>query len=115
MSVSPSFRDMIEDALAPLGPVRVKRMFGGAGVYCGAVMFGLVSDDVLHLKADATTEADFKAEGMGPFVYHGKGKPIALPYWRAPERLLDDTDELLAWARKALTIAERARRVRRVQ
>jgi DNA transformation protein len=72
------------------------------------MMFGLVADDTLYLKADAETKAAFEAEGLGPYGYGGKGKRIDLPYWRAPERLLDDPDEMVEWARIALGAARRA-------
>jgi len=75
-------------------------------------MFGLVVRDVIYLKADATSIADFEREGCGPFTYtRGKsqGRPTqhALPYWRLPERLYDDPDALADWARRALAAAER--------
>ncbi len=37
--------------MAGFGPVAVKRMFGGAGIYRDGLMFALVADDVLYLKA----------------------------------------------------------------
>jgi len=88
--------------------VSVRRMFGGAGIYADGVMFGLIADDTLYLKADEKTKRDFEAEGLGPFVYEGGGRTIAMSYWRIPERLLDDPDEMAAWARTALGVAQRA-------
>ena len=113
MPVSGEFIRLIEEALAPLGSVKAgsikaRRMFGGAGLYSGAVMFALIADDTLYLKADDATRTAFEAEGLGPFVYQGKSKPVRLSYWQAPERLLDDPDELLAWAERALAAAQRA-------
>ena len=105
MTISKGFAELLSDALAPLGQVVVRRMFGGGGVYCGGVMFGLVADDTLYLKADETTTAAFEAEGCGPFVFEGKGKPMTMSYWRMPERLLDDPEEMVAWAAKALAVA----------
>jgi DNA transformation protein len=63
MTVSSGFSDMLIDVLGPLGRVSVRRMFSGAGVYRDGVMFGLVSDDVLFLKADAASKGAFEAEG----------------------------------------------------
>jgi DNA transformation protein len=83
-------------------------MFGGAGVYADGVMFGLVADDTLYLKADGETKRTFESEGLPPFVYQGRGKAIAMSYWRIPERLLDDPDEMAVWARAALDVARRA-------
>ena len=87
-------------------------MFSGAGLYCDGVMFGLVVRGTIYLKADETSAADFTREGSGPFTYtRGKksGRPSehALPYWRLPDRLYDDPDELAIWAERALLIAQR--------
>lgn len=109
MAASPGFTEMLEDLLAPLGAIKVRRMFGGAGVYCNGLMFGLVADDALYLKVNAANRPDYEAEGLGPFVYDGKGKPIEMSYWRSPERLLDDPDDMLEWARKALAAARGAK------
>lgn len=108
MAVSAGFIDLLTDAMRGLGPVSVRRMFGGAGLFADGVMFGLVADDVLYLKSDDAGRSAFEAEGLGPFVYSGKGKPVAMSYWRAPERLYDDPDEMAAWGRRAMAVARRA-------
>jgi DNA transformation protein len=107
MTASNGFVELVKDALCGLGPVSVRRMFGGAGVYADGVMFGLVADDTLYLRVDDETKQAFEEEGLEPFGYDGRGKRIVLPYWRAPERLLDDADEMAAWARTALAVARR--------
>lgn len=113
MTASDGFIELLKDVLRALGPVQVKRMFGGAGVYADGVMFGLVADDALYLKADQSTRAAHETEGLGPFVYHAKGKAVALGYWRAPERLLDDPDEMVEWANRALAVARRSAAAKR--
>lgn len=108
MAASEGFLEHLKDTLRGLGPVAVRRMFGGAGIYADGVMFALVADDTLYLKADETTKQTFEAEGLAPFGYEGGGRTITLPYWRAPERLFDDPDEMTDWARAALDVARRA-------
>ena len=109
MASSAGFLAFLDEQLAGLGPVSIRRMFGGAGVFADGIMFALVSDDTLYFKVDETTRADFEAEGMGAFTYATKdGRNTLMSYWRAPERLFDEPDEMLAWARKALTIARSA-------
>ena len=82
----------------------VTSMFAWVGT-----MFALVSNDTLYFKADETTRADFEAEGMDAFTYATKGgRNTLISYWRAPERLFDEPDEMLAWARKALATAQRS-------
>jgi DNA transformation protein len=108
MSASQGFIELLKDALSGLGPVSVRRMFGGAGIYADGVMFGLIASDTLYLKADDATKRSFESEGLSPFVYQGRGRTIALSYWRIPERLLDDPDEMVVWAAAALAVARRA-------
>jgi DNA transformation protein len=104
--------DFIRDLFAPFGAVTVKRMFSGAGIFADGLMFGLVVRDVIYLKVDAGNQADFEREGCAPFTYmrgkkSGRPREHALPYWRLPERLYDDPDELAEWARRAFAVAER--------
>jgi DNA transformation protein and related proteins len=98
--------DAILELFSEFGRVSVRRMFGGAGIYHDGLMIGLISDGDIYLKADEQTVPDFEREGLGPFTY-GTHKRVMTSYWRMPERLLDDTDELARWARNALGAARR--------
>jgi DNA transformation protein len=110
MAISPDFKAYVEELFAPLGPITVKRMFGGAGVYAGDVMFALVSDDELYLKVDAQIEAEFRAAGCEPFIYTGRdGQEISLGYWRAPDEALESSGEAEPWGRMSLEAALRKR------
>ena len=83
-------------------------MFGGAGIYADATMFALVHDGVIYLKADAQSAPDFERENLAPFTYTTRGgKRGVMSYRRMPDRLYDDPDELVAWAREALAAARR--------
>jgi len=108
MAVNESLKELLQEQLAPLGQVTVRRMFGGAGVYCGGLMFGLIARDTLYFKADDGNRATYEADGMEPFTYEGKNKPIRMSYWRVPERLFDEPEEMVEWARAALAAARRA-------
>jgi DNA transformation protein len=109
MTASKGFVEFLQDQLRSVGPVAIRRMFGGAGVFADGVMFALVADDTLYFKADDATRADFEAEDMPVFSYETKdGRKSLVSYWRAPERLFDDPEEMQAWASKALGVARRA-------
>lgn len=100
--------EFIRELFAQFRPVTVRRMFRSAGIFCEGVMFGLVSDGTIFLKVDDGTIPDFEREGSRPFTYtRGQRGRVELSYWRLPERLYDDPDELAAWAGRALAIAER--------
>ena len=105
-------QEFIHELFALFGPVTVRRMFSGAGIFCDGLMFGLIIREVIYLKADESNAAEFEREGCAPFTYtrgrkFGQPSQHALPYWRLPERLYDDPDELAAWARRAFAVAER--------
>lgn len=112
--------EFIRELFAQFRPVTVKRMFGGAGLYSEGVMFGLVFDGAIYLKVDETSIPEFEHENSQPFVYTraksaGRVGRASLSYWRLPERLYDDPEELAVWARRALAIAERKKVAPRVQ
>ena len=100
----PGVEDMA-DLFAAFGPVRTRRMFGGAGLYAEGVMFALEADGTLYLKADAALAADFEALGCVPFSYEARGRRRVISYWSVPEAALDDPDEMAHWARRALAVA----------
>lgn len=106
------FQDLLVDLFETVGEVGFRKMFGGLGVFRHGLMFALVADDTLYLKADETSAIAFKAEGYGPFVYDGKDRPIVMPYWRLPERLYDEPDEFRQWALNAFAVAERAKKAK---
>lgn len=98
--------EFIRELFAEFGPVDVRRMFSGAGVYADGLIVALVIRDTLYLKGDAATSVRFAAEGCAQFSYTRQGnKPTTLPYWRIPDRLYDDPTELADWARAALGVA----------
>jgi DNA transformation protein len=110
MRVSDEYRTFVEDLFAEFGPVTIRSMFGGAGVFHDGVMVAIIARESLYLKADAATRAEFEAEGMEPFTYDAKGRTVSLSYWGVPERLYDDPDEFAGWARKAFAVAYGAKK-----
>jgi DNA transformation protein len=100
--------DVIRELFAAFGPVTPRRMFGSYGVFADGIMFALVSGGVIYLKADERTVGDFSAAGSRPFTYQRMGSTATLTsYWRLPERLYDDADELAEWAQRALEVVRR--------
>ncbi|HVY58679.1 MAG TPA: TfoX/Sxy family protein [Xanthobacteraceae bacterium] len=103
--------DYIRDLFAGFGPVTVRRMFSGAGLYRDGTIFALVIDDVIYLKTDDQTRGAFEEEGLRPFSYVARGeRRVLTSYWRMPDRLYDDPDELVRWASAALEASRRAAR-----
>ena len=96
------------DLMQSVGPVRAKGMFGGHGIFLDGLMFGLVADSVLYLKADKASAKDFEARGLEAFSYNKQGKPFKMSYYQAPEETLEDAEEMTHWAKQAFAVALRA-------
>ena len=97
------------ELLAPLGAVRARRMFGGHGLYIDDLFVALIAFERLYLKVDAQTQPAFVEAGCEPFVYDGKGKPIAMSYWTVPAEAMESPALMQPWARQAIEAALRAR------
>jgi DNA transformation protein len=111
MTKADSFHDFVKELFGGVGAIQVKRMFGGAGGYADGVMFLLLADDLIYLKADAALKEELRAEGSGPFIWEPTsgpraGEKVEMGYWRLPEAALDDPDEAARWGKKALKIAK---------
>jgi DNA transformation protein len=101
--------ESIHELFREFGSVSVRRMFGGAGVFVDQLMIALISREVIYLKADGETIPGFEREGLSPFTYStSKGEQKLTSYWRMPDRLYDDPEELAQWARGAHAVAIRA-------
>lgn len=97
------------ELLAPLGNVRVKRMFGGHGLYVDEVFVAIIASDELFLKTDDTSRPAFEAAGCRPFEFQADGKNVATSYWSAPAEAMDSPAQMLPWARQALASTLRAK------
>jgi DNA transformation protein len=101
--------ERIAELFSAYGPVDVRRMFSGAGVFADGLMIALVVDGALYFKADERTIPDFEHEGRAPFQYRSRdGTRTLNSYWRMPERLYDEPEQLADWARRAAQCAHRA-------
>ena len=104
MSYTQSFADELVDLMKGVGKITTKKMFGALGFYSGPKLFACLMDgDVFYLKATGALAEELKATGSQPFIYKGKsGKTVNMPYWTAPPTCLEDADEMVSWAKKAL-------------
>ena len=115
MAVSDDYLTFVLDQLRRALPdVRAKRMFGGAGLYTGELIFGLVDDDLLYLKVDDETRPDFERRGLRPFQPFGEGT-ATMQYYPLPEDVLEDPEELRRWSDAAVAAARRAKRKKKTK
>jgi DNA transformation protein len=108
LASSTSFETFVLDQLSEIDDVRSKRMFGGIGLYCRDVFFGIIARDILYLKVDARTRVRYLASGSQPFKPY-PGRSGTMQYYAVPVDVLESAPELARWAREAVAVAERAK------
>lgn len=111
MAVSDEFVEYVLDQLAGWDEVSARKMFGGAGLYCDGVMFGLIADDVAYLKVDDSNREDFIGAGSSAFnPFPEKDKSVVMSYYEIPADVLEDRELLGQWAECALTAARKKKK-----
>jgi len=105
-----AFASYCAELLSGRGTVRVKRMFGGHGLYVDDLFVAIVAFDTLYLKADAQTTPRFEAAGCAPFTYSAKGgRRVSLGYRAAPPEAMDSPALMRPWLELAIQAALRSR------
>jgi DNA transformation protein len=113
VSLREGWRDYVLEQLAGVKGVSARSMFGGAGLYCGGAIFGVMDDDQVFFKVDDATRPLYVARGAKPWEpMPGREKP-SRGYYEVPGDVLDDRDELCEWARRAIEVAGRAKRAKK--
>lgn len=108
MGLGADYSAFVRDLFAPVGPISIKRMFGGAGVFTQGVMFALIADEQIYLKVDEENEAIFLEAGCEAFTYTTKkGVKGVMSFRLMPDECYDDPDLLEGWATTAIEAAFR--------
>ncbi|PQA88971.1 TfoX/Sxy family protein [Hyphococcus luteus] len=110
MAPSASYLDYIKDLFSPFGEITVRKMFGGAGVYCDGAIFAICGDDDVWFKVDDVSRPEFEEAGLHPFEVEMNGKTGTMSYYNAPEDIFDDNDALRHWTGLALAASARAKK-----
>jgi len=105
MSVQPQYLEYILEQLGGLGGVTSRRMFGGVGLYRGELFFGLIDDDTLFFKTDASNSAEYTARNMPRFMPPTNRPMGPLGYHQVPADIIEDAEALVSWARQSVAVA----------
>lgn len=103
MAVSASFLEFLLEQLGRVRHVTSRRMFGGVGLYSDDVFFAVVDNDTVFFKVNDETRPRYEADGMPPFAPM-PDKPPMRGYYQVPLSILEDIDELTAWAKEAVGV-----------
>jgi len=105
MPVSSDYLNYVLEQLAGLGGVSARRMFGGVGLYCEELFFGLIDNDTLYLRVNDDNRADYTAHGMGQFRPYADRPELSMTYFEIPADVLEDPPQLVSWARRSVAAA----------
>lgn len=85
--------------LDSISGITTKKMFGGHGIFHDGRMFGMVDSKAnIFFKTNEITRADFEALSAEK---HSK-----MPYYNLPDAIMQDHDNLLIWAQKAINASK---------
>jgi len=110
MAASEAFRTHLLELMAPLGGLRTRRMFGGVAIYREDLLFALVAGDRLSFQVDEDSRGWFEARNLAPFRHATRRGPRLLrSCFEAPCETLEEREEMLRWAERAVAAARRWR------
>jgi len=112
VTISNEYLHYVLEQLAGLGRVSSRRMFGGAGLYCGDCFFGLISGDTLYFKVDDSTRREYEIRGMAPFRPYADRPEVSMTYYEVPADALEDAETLVVWARASVAVARASTKAR---
>jgi DNA transformation protein and related proteins len=105
MAARNEYLHYVLEQLSGLGGLSSRRMFGGFGLYCGSQFFGLIFGDTLYFKVGDANRADYEVRGMGRFRPYRDRPQLSMSYYELPADVLEDAEELVVWARRAVEAA----------
>ena len=105
MPVSSDYLAYVLEQLAGLAGLSARRMFGGVGLYCEELFFGLIDNDTLYLRVNDDNRADYTARGMSQFRPYADRPELSMSYYEAPADVLEDPAQLVSWARRSVAVA----------
>ncbi len=88
--------------LSALGKIDARTQFGGYSLAVEKVVFAVVAQGELYLRACEQLKPYIAEETTAPLVFVKRGMPVTLRYYRVDEDLWHDVPRLLALSRSSL-------------
>ena len=99
--------------LSTLGNIGYRPLFGGYSLFVDGVIFAMVSDGELYLRACEQCTDYFTKKSAQTLQYFKRGLPIQLNYYRVDDELWQDRERLIQLSSSALRSAQREKTQRK--
>ncbi|MGV2333188.1 MAG UNVERIFIED_CONTAM: TfoX/Sxy family protein [Planctomycetaceae bacterium] len=99
-----------QEILEPFGPLKIRAMFGGYGIYKDGIIFAIIGYNELYFKADKVLAEYFKSQGSEPFTYDMNGKTASMSYYKVLPEILEDPDLLKEWFELSYQVATKSKK-----
>lgn len=98
--------------LAALGNITVRSQFGGYSLAVEKVVFALVTDGELYLRASDTLNSYLRTQQLPPLVIDKRGLAVKLRYYLIDDALWNNPPLLIKLSKSALALARRQKYAR---
>jgi DNA transformation protein len=103
---SEAFATFVLDQLGELDELTSRRMFGGVGLYCRGLFFGLIArGDILYLRVGEQNRREIAQAGAKRFRPYAN-RPGSMRYFAVPLDILESPLDVTRWARGAIAAAQ---------
>ena len=92
--------------LSSLGKIDTRTQFGGYSLAVEKIVFAVVAEGELYLRACEQIQPYIGAGRMPPLVFQKRGMPVALNYFRVDDAMWEQPETLLALSRWSLRRAQ---------
>lgn len=94
------------EQLAPLGTIESRTQFGGYALAVERVVFALVNNDALYLRASEPLREYIAVRPLEPLIFRKRGVLVSLNYFRVDDTLWHEPAHLLALSAASLETAQ---------
>lgn len=101
----------IAEFFVSVGPVSIRPVFGGKGIYLHGKIIAFQRKDELLVKGDRKSGARIEKAGGTHMSYRrrkGARQTVYLPYWSVPPSAYHDADEMARWVKMGVEASKRA-------
>jgi DNA transformation protein len=109
-----SLANYVVEQLSFLGRISSRSIFGGIGIFHEERLLGIVINGALYLHTGEANIEEYVSRGMPQFKPYPNAFDLTTDHHQTPPEVVDNPEELKAWAERALAAAIEAARMKKL-